>query len=133
MSAFLDVQQNPLWYLCLAWFSLFLVVSSRPVRTLPHELTGQCRKLLLKKNVFRRWIQGDMNDGVPYMHIECRVRLERLHTVLYRDVPILVRGDLGMSENLCGSVVRLDFMVGNHSVEEAAGTDIRNHRITPFS
>ena len=68
-----------------------------------------------------------MDDRFPDVRIECRVRLERLHAVLNRDVSVLVRSDPGMSENLCGSIVRLDFIVGNHSVEGAAGTDIRDH------
>lgn len=102
------------------------------VTELLHELTGQCRKLFLGKNVFRGGVQRDMDDRFPDVRIECRVRLERLHAVLYRDVPVLVCCDPGMSENLCGSVVRLDFIIGNHSVEGAAGTDIRDHRATPF-
>lgn len=104
-----------------------------PVTELLHELTGQCCKLFLGKNIFRGWVQRDMDDRFPDVRIECRIRFERLHAVLYRDVSIFVRSDPGMSENLCGSVVRLDFIVGNYSVEGAAGTDIRDHRATPFS
>ena len=104
-----------------------------PVTEPLHKLTGQHRKLFLGKNVFRGRVQRDMDDRLPDVRIECHVRLERLHAVLYRDVSILVRSDPGMSENLCRSIVRLDFIVGNHSVEGAAGTDIRDHRATPFS
>lgn len=104
-----------------------------PVTELLHELTGQCRKLFLRKNVFRGRVQRDMDDRFPDVRIECHVRLKRLHAVLYRDVSVLVRCDSGMSENLCGSVIRLDFIVGNHSVEGAAGTDIGDHRATLFS
>ena len=103
-----------------------------PVTELFHELTGQCRKLFLGKNIFRGWVQRDMDDRFLDVRIECRVWLERLHAVFNRDVSVFVRSDPGMSENLCGSVIRLDFIVGNHSVEGAAGANIRNHRVILF-
>ena len=68
-----------------------------------------------------------MDDRFPDVRIECHVRIERLYAVLYRDISVFVRSDPGMSEDLCSSIIRLDFIVGNHSVEGAAGTDIRDH------
>lgn len=73
-----------------------------------------------------------MDNRLPNVRIEYRVRLKRLYAV-FRYVSILVRSDPGMLENLFCSVVRLDCIVGSHSVEGAAGTDVRGHRITLFS
>ena len=73
-----------------------------------------------------------MDDRFLDVRIECCVRLEGLHAVLNRDVSVLVRGDPGMSKHLCRTVVRLDFIVSNHSVEGTAGTDIRDHKVILF-
>ena len=57
-----------------------------PVSELFHELLRQYGHLLLRENIFRGRIQGDMDNQFPDVRVECDVRLESLHAVSNRNI-----------------------------------------------
>lgn len=87
------------------------------VTELFHKLLCQQGELFLGKVIFRRWIEGYMDDRVTHMGVEGDVRGKSPDAVFYGDVSLCVRCYFGMSEHLCRTVIHFDFIVGNHSIE----------------